>query len=216
MKFRLLLTHLALAALTSTAALAGPVITGGAEVGIASINSFGASFMHGYEFSLTTGQSLTALGFWDSGSDGLVGSYQVGLWQNDTQALLASAFIDNTDALDGSVTVSGGQWRYETLGSPVALSTTKVYTLAWFGAVSAPDALTITYSTLTSAPGVTVWNNIRYLSTPTFTFPTNVGGALPETGPRSNVSALLVPEPGSALLLAMVGAGLLLRRRRGA
>ena len=39
--------------------------------------------------------------------------------------------MSNSSALDLSVTVNGGSWRYETLGAPVALTAGTTYTLAF-------------------------------------------------------------------------------------
>ena len=59
---------------------------------------------------------------------------------------------------------------------------------------------------------MTIGNQIRAAFSSSFIFPTGTGTA--GTTFRPNVNAQLVPEPGSALLLAVAGAGLLLRRRR--
>ena len=56
-----------------------------------------------------TSRGLPALGFWDFNSDGLPRAFQVGLWETGTQTLLAFAIIDNSDPVDGSVVVEGGQ-----------------------------------------------------------------------------------------------------------
>ena len=75
--------------------------------GEADFGNLSSSLMLGYDFVSTTNQSLTALGFWDSGANGLANPYMVGLWQTSTQTLLASATIDSADSLDGSLTVEG-------------------------------------------------------------------------------------------------------------
>lgn len=120
---KMIRSHVLLNAILLTG-IAGPsaypamVIQGTAE---ANTGFFSANFMHGFDFVPSQSSLITDLGFWDSASDGLLGAFQVAVWDTTTQTQLASATIDNSDALDASVTVEGGQWRFETLGSPVAL-----------------------------------------------------------------------------------------------
>ncbi len=198
------------------ASQAGPVITGGTETSTGT--TYLANFMQGFDFVARTSLSLTALGFWDQGSDGLARAFQVGLWDTSSQTLLASAFIDSLDALDTSVTVQGGQWRYENLASAVTLTAGKTYTLGFqsgIAPISATDSLFINYTSLTSDPGVAVINGARFLNTSSFGFPAGSGAAGPLF--RANVNAKFsdVPEPATlALIGAAVVAGAATRRRK--
>jgi hypothetical protein len=202
---------LSLGLLVPNSAHATPVIVGGVESALAL--SYVAGFMQGYDFVSTANQSLTALGFWDEGADGLSTSFQVGLWATATQTLLASVTISSADALDLSLDVAGGSWRYETLGAAIALTAGTTYTLGWQvgpGGLSSTDSLFIDYPTLTTAPTVFIANESRFLNTGgAFAFPTNVSA--PVLGEfRANVNAQIgptaVPEPAS---LALSGLGLL-------
>lgn len=211
-------------------AKAGPIITGGTES--ATTTYFNRDYMQGFSFFSNTNQTLTALGFWDSLGDGLPRAFQVGLWDTTTQALLASAMIDNSDPLDGSVTVAGGQWRYETLLTPVNLLSGNSYTLGWQAGVadlSAADSLLLNYPTTTFAPTVTVPQQYRFLETSAFVFPSvtsspsNPRGDLSRSmvnaqlGPAENTS--VTPEPTSLALAGFAGIGMAVgawRRRRHA
>lgn len=204
---------------TQALATPTPVLQGGTEV--ATGTSYGANFMHGYDFVSTINQSLTKLGFWDEGSNGLPQAFAVGLWQTTSRVLLASAVIDSSDALDTSVTVANGQWRFETLASPVALLSGTTYTLGWQAGpidISNADSLFLDYPTLSVHPNVTIANQFRFLSTSSLLFPTGSGARSDRF--RGNVNAALepagvdVPEPATLLLFGSALAGIAAARYR--
>lgn len=191
---------------------AGFVIQGGTET--ATTTSYNQNFMQGYDFVSNTNQSLTALGFWDEGSNGLPRSFQVGLWATATQTLLATVTIDNTDPLDPSVTIANGQYRYETLGSAVALTSGTTYTLGWqVGSpdLSVTDSLFLIHSTLLVDPNVTIADQFRFQSGGAFTFPT--GSTSGGSFFRGMVNAQLAPNAPNAvpapagLVLGIIGLG---------
>ncbi len=206
---------LGLGLLFPDAVSAGPIIIGGSET--LTSTYYNANHMNGYDFVSTTNQSVTALGFWDQASNGLPGSFQVGLWNTSSQTLLASVVIDNTDPIDSSVTVVGGQWRYETLPIAVSLNAGATYTLAWqtgSADLTTTDSLVINYPSLSTAPSVVIPDLGRFLGTSGFTFP--IGTQVAGNVFRGMVNAQLssIPEPASILLLGFGAFGLYLRRRR--
>jgi len=212
------LAAIALALVLGTSASAASILQGGTAIS----NTYTSNFMQGYEFVPTADLSLTALGFWDGGSNGLPRSFQVGLWERDTTALLASATIDNLDALDTSLTVAGGQWRYESVG-PVALTSGTSYVLAFqVGSVNLDvvDTLSLQHSTLITSPLISVPNvrpsssNVGSFIFPTISFtPYEVGNV------NAQFEAIsVVPLPAAAWMAVPMLGGLgitqLVRRRR--
>ncbi len=210
-----------LAAAIPGSASAATVFTGGTELSSTTAFSGGSgsgeNFMQGTDFTSTTAQELTALGFWDSGADGLAASYTVGLWETSTQTLLASVTISSADPLDTSLTVEGGQWRYETLGTTVNLAAGTTYTMAFYNdtVLEDVDCLILNFPTVTSDPTVTLPNERRFLMTGGLAFPVNVASPA-GIAYNGQLNALLspVPEPGVAGLVALGALGLVKRRRK--
>lgn len=210
-------TLLAGAMLTlATTASQAALITGGTKT--ATGTRYANNFMQGYDFVAVNDLSLTALGFWGLGANGLPGTFQLGVWDTTTQTLLGSAILNSADPLDLSLTVAGGNWRYETLGAPVALTASRTYTLAWQSGTASPsnaDSLFINYPTLTTSPDVTVADNGRFLGTSAFTFPTSTTTAGDRFRGQANAQFAPVPEPTTALFgLALLGFCTTARRRR--
>ena len=80
------------------------------------------SYSLGWSFVANAAIEITALGFYDSKKDGLTASHPVGVYDKDTQVLLAQATVAPTDALDG-------YFRYAPLASPLTLTPGKTYVL---------------------------------------------------------------------------------------
>ena len=194
-----------------TATAATTVLTGGSETN--TTGSYIGGLTWAMDFTSITAQQINALGFWDEGFNGLGNSsYTVALWKTSSPALpLASVTISNADALDPTLTVAGGQWRYETIPT-VNLTSGATYTLGFYAAsnLSSVDSL-ILNSSVTTASSVSIINQYRYLAGPGLTFPTTVNTG---TGVYvGQVNAKFVPEPGSAGLVTL-GCLMLLGRLR--
>ena len=56
------------------------------------------SFIIGWSFNLTKASVVNALGVYDYDSDGLVGSFEIGLW-NSSEVLLATASVSGAASL---------------------------------------------------------------------------------------------------------------------
>ncbi len=214
MKFRCCLLLAVTSIACAQSATAAPLLTGGTET---TVSNWGASFNWGYDFTPNSNLQLTSMGMWDESSNGLPGAYQVGLWLTSTQTLLASVTIDSADPLDNSLTLNGGQWRYEAI-TPVSLASGTTYTMSFFTGttltMSVADSYLGDYSTVTSDSAVTLGGQGRRLSSSVFAFPTNTTPSAVFFPMQINAQ-ISVPEPGSAGLL-LGGLGLLgLRRRRG-
>ncbi len=88
--------------------------------------------------SITVGAqnlSITQLGVWDQGSNGLSNSHAVGLWSSATQTLLGSVTVP---AGTGATVV--GEFRYVSLNVPVTLVAGSTYVLAAVYAANSSDA----------------------------------------------------------------------------
>jgi hypothetical protein len=69
----------------------------------------GANATVGYSFTLTSPVTVTGLGFFDVGADGLIRPHAIGLW-TDSGVLLASAVVNSSSMLVPSSS-SFGEWR---------------------------------------------------------------------------------------------------------
>ena len=197
-----------------TATAATTVITGGVET-ISTTGAFLAGNSYGVDFTLSSAQQINALGFWDQGFNGLgTSSYTVGLWQTSSPAMpIALVTISNADALDPTLTVAGGQWRYETFPT-LNLTSGTTYTMGFYTAsdMSPADSLLLDYPTLMTPSSVSALNFYRkdpasssLVFPPFWTAASNLYFA--------QVNARFVPEPGSAGLVVL-GSLMLLGRRR--
>ncbi|MCU0796088.1 MAG: DUF4082 domain-containing protein [Akkermansiaceae bacterium] len=193
---------------------AATVFTSGSEEANNTVLTAGVTM--GYAITPTTNLQLNALGFWDAGSDGLPAAFQLGLWQSSTETLLASVTIDSTDALDASLTVEGGQWRYETLLSPITLTSGSTYTLGFFNPVemSFSDYLFFNSFTITSDPAVSLSLERYAINTGSLSFPSFPFVSIDAYPGQVNAQFTVIPEPSATTLAALGTLALLKRRRR--
>ena len=122
----MILASLAVAAMSFAAALT----TNATPVAAVSANPFGNSTNNqsqtfGWSFNPTTDISVTALGIFDGGADGLVDPHDLGLWSNDG-TLLAIITIP-----EGMGTTKIGSFRYANI-TPITLQANQVYVVGAF------------------------------------------------------------------------------------
>jgi hypothetical protein len=197
------------------AASSTPIIQGGTET-----QAFGliSGAMVGYDFVPIIDLSLVSLGFWDQGSDGLPQSFQIGLWEADSQMLLATVTIDNDDPIDASLVVAGGSWRYEALNAAVPLVNGVAYTVGFHvggDALSSLDTFIPTFGSVTSSADIAIVDAVREAGpgpSSSLVFPGPAYSGFDRISANANV-LVVIPEPGTALLVALGLAALSFVRR---
>lgn len=125
---RTLLVALGLCTASFVASVAPSTAHAGPAVSFTSVNGNfldGLTRMLGWQFTVTEPLSVSALGWFDLGQNGLSRSHEVGLWNKNTQALLGSVVVAS-----GTGGTLDGFFRYTSLGSAVALSSGTTYVIA--------------------------------------------------------------------------------------
>lgn len=172
---------------------------GGVEANTGHVNTYGWVFTVG-----ATDLQVTGLGIWDAGLDGLNSEHPVAIW-NSLGALLSSTTVEA-----GVAAPLSGEFRIESLLSPLRLSAGQTYTIGalyqgedtYHGALAGDPTI---------SPDISAVEG-RLDFEPSLTQPTFViqPGNPPFTGP--NFEYNVVPEPGTWALLIAGGALLLTRR----
>jgi hypothetical protein len=172
----------------------------------------------GWYFDVTTPVDVTALGLFDTGSDGLTDDHPVGIW-DAAGDLLATTTITNADPLTPATASSLGGWRFAAI-TPVMLDPGSYTIGAYYptaadffvgNAISPTTADGITYVSGGVTPGMI--QGFHDLTG------TDAGGDPGFFGPNFLIAEpeSLIPEPGSLGLLAsglLVMAGVAFTRVR--
>lgn len=191
--------------LCAGSASAGAIITN-VDAGASGVQQFTVNNYHGYEFTLSTATTITTLGWYDVGADGLAGPTPVGLW-DISQNLLASVTVASgtTDAL-----VNG--FRMHDLLSPVTIQP-GTYVLA--GGTQGSDAYLVSNSNFTfiTFDSRITWVQERWASGNSPTFPINTTPVFALFGPNAAFDSE-VPEPSSIGTVMLGIAGLVAWGRR--
>lgn len=169
----------------------------------------GVQYICGFEFQVTDGLRVSALGFFDMGQDGwATGPASVGIWDLDSQVQLGSASINSTDTLIG-------RFRYQNI-STLLLSPGTAYVIGGGGAEGSFPQANSQSVLLTFDPRVVSSNNVRYCRRPPC-FPNSVNAGRGDWTVANFLfedTSADVPEPGTMALFGIGFAGMGLARRR--
>jgi hypothetical protein len=174
--------------------------------------SFQGGQVAGSIFTASTAQTFNSLGFIDvnasgnpnAGPDGLLGSYQVGIWLVSTQTLLASALVTPASPLGAFE-----NFRY----APIPTTTIPAgeqFVIAALLPDSPLDAWLIN-DVHTNSVGVVGSGAGRFEVGGTLSYPTQISSSVYSVANASN--AVVVPEPSTSLLVIAGLLGLTVRRR---
>jgi hypothetical protein len=125
---------------------------------------------------------VTHMGFWDADQDGLAGLHAVGIWDEDSQMLLASVIVKA--GTDSPLT---GEWRYEPI-APLPLAAGNKYVIGAYYNPGAPvDNYIANVTSVATSPEVVLTASARdeLAGDPNpFTFPNVKGAANGRFGPN--------------------------------
>lgn len=196
-----------LSAAVAVAGSASAVIAFSPMGGVGTNNGVGYSL--GYSFSIDQpGASLTGLGFYDEGGDGLATSHDIGIYTS-TGTLVASATV----AAGTSDTLLSG-FRYNRNIAGAVLLAPGNYVIATV--TGSQDAYLYRAASVNPGAGIAYGEN-RYVKSPTLAFPTT--NYMPEDfgyfGANFTYEVAPVPEPASIAALGVGVVALVRRRRKG-
>ena len=173
------------------------------------IASAGLSGTLGWKFSVGSQNiSVTSLGVFDSGSNGLLISHPVGIW------LATGALQASTTVQAGTASSLSNGYRYETISPLTLLANTSYIIGAYYPADVAEPVIAISSQTIGSAITYTKSSISQLSPTGSFTVPLLNGGVDQGFfGPNFQYTVVSAPEP-SSLLLGGLGVLGCFRRRR--
>lgn len=157
-----------------------------------------ADAVGGWQFTLSQAITISALGVWDEGSDGLSINHEVGLWTAG-ETLLRTATVDNTSIPIASA-FPDGRWLFEEI-TPITLAPgSYVLGAVWGDPVIGADPFRF-FTTFDTVSGVSFDGSRAktLLTAPDLVFPDE--GTLPGGVFGPNM-AVAIPEPATLLLVA--------------
>lgn len=163
-------------------------------VSISGASEFGpVTGTYGWAFTLSTTLSVTDLGYFDFGGNGLNEAHQVGIWTN-TGTLIVSATVPS-----GTTGTLNSGFRYVLV--PTTLLAPGDYVIGGFDSGTSSDPIEVG-ATITTAPGIT-YNGSAVSGANAFSFPSEPGQGNSYFGPNFEFSN--VPEPATIGLLIFGG-----------
>jgi hypothetical protein len=182
----------------------------------AGATSSGDDDTNGWRFQALNNISVTHLGAWDNGGNGLPDRVFVGIW-NDAGTLLGQLTLGA-----GTASPLTDGFRYEPLGAPVALTAGQFYRV---GSVAASGIIEYAFNrAITEAPDIDFDQGYFAATVNTLTFPNIATGtsAIPAEffGANFQYVAAAIPEASSFVFgfaaIGLVGATWSYKRRRAA
>lgn len=170
----------------------------------------GGDQLYGWIFTVNAPITVTSLGVFDEGGDGLAISHDVGIFNETTEALLGSATVP---AGTGGTLIDG--FRFESV-SPFSLIQGDSYVIVMTMPEDNADTQNIEVTSETTASQITYVNS-TFGGSSTLAFPTDNGAFAPGMfGPNFTfASTAVTPEPYSIVLLGtgLLGIAVFARRR---
>lgn len=189
-----------------TAAQAVPALTsfsGGFD------SQFTPDSVVGWQFTANSDISVTALGAYDFGGDGISDSHDIGIFRVSDQALVTS-----TTLVAGTSGLLDGDFRYVSLASAIDLAIGDYVILMTVSEIS-NDPQRIFVSSFATAPEITWVQSANGVGS-TLAYPpaSDFGGFNGVFGPNFQFDAISVPEPSTLALLGIAGLAAAWRRKQ--
>jgi len=197
---------LVIAALVVLAGTAGATSIAADYLGGGSTSNFGPAT--GYFFTPSEDLLVTALGIFDAGTLGFADSHEVGIFMTDGTPVVTAALASGLSGTFVPATVEGTRFVPVT---PAVLSGGTQYYIV--GDNFQTDAFHFGVGAVSFAPEIT-WDGFGDGSTNSiFSTVTNFGGQPGNLGPNFEFQ-VVIPEPGTAILMLTGFVGLVAWRRR--